>query len=162
MYDPVRVCQILNEEGVRYVVMGGFASVIHGSSLPTRDIDLVPDRSEENLERLGRALSRMHAMIRTGDAPVAAPLDAAFLRNTEVMLNLVGDFGDIDLMFRPAGSLDGYSDWASHAFEVEIAEGVRISIAALDDIIESKRAADRPKDQAALPYLESLRDLRDR
>ena len=44
------------------------------------------------------------------------------------------------------------------AVRVEIADDVEISIGALDDIIESKRAADRPKDREALPYLESLRD----
>ena len=43
MFDPVRICEILNEEGVDYVVVGGFASVVHGSSLPTQDIDVVPD-----------------------------------------------------------------------------------------------------------------------
>jgi hypothetical protein len=31
-------------------------------------------------------------------------------------------------------------------------------VASLDDVIDSKRAANRPKDQMALPYLESLRD----
>lgn len=40
----------------------------------------------------------------------------------------------------------------------EISEGLLVWIAALDDIIASKRAANRPKDQMALPYLESLRD----
>ena len=44
MFDPVRICQILNEEGVAYVIVGGFASVVHGSSLPTQDIDVVPSR----------------------------------------------------------------------------------------------------------------------
>ena len=33
-----------------------------------------------------------------------------------------------------------------------------LSVAALDDVIDSKRAANRSKDQMALPYLESLRD----
>lgn len=62
MFDPVRICTILNEEGVEYVVVGGFAAVVRGSSLPTRDIDIVPSRSSENLDRLGRALRRMGAV----------------------------------------------------------------------------------------------------
>lgn len=66
MFDPVRICQILNEEDVAYVIVGGFASVVHGSSLPTQDIDVVPSRQPDNLDRLGRALRRMNAMIRTG------------------------------------------------------------------------------------------------
>ena len=41
MFDPVRICEILNEEGVEYIVIGGFAAVIHGSSLLTEDIDLI-------------------------------------------------------------------------------------------------------------------------
>ena len=42
MFDPVRICEVLNEEGVEYIIIGGFAAVIHGSSLPTRDIDVLP------------------------------------------------------------------------------------------------------------------------
>lgn len=34
MFDPVQICAILNEEGVDYVVVGGFAAVVRGSSLP--------------------------------------------------------------------------------------------------------------------------------
>ena len=62
MFDPVRICTILNEEGVDYVVIGGFAAVVHGSSLPTRDIDLLPSRNPSNLDRLARALKRMNAI----------------------------------------------------------------------------------------------------
>lgn len=163
MFDPVRICQILNEEGVAYVVVGGFASVVHGSSLPTQDIDVVPSRVQDNLDRLGWALHRMNAMIRTGADPVPAPLDGPFLSSTPFMLNLVSDFGDVDLTFDPSGGLGGFEEWSANALLVEIAEGVSVRIAALDDIIASKRAANRPKDQMALPYLESLRDeLRDR
>lgn len=104
MFDPVGICKILNEEGVAFVIVGGFASVMHGSPLPTRDIT-----------------------------------------------------------FTPSGGLGGLEEWSTRALSVEIEEGTSVRIAALDDIIDSKRAANRPKDQMALPYLESLRDeLRNR
>jgi hypothetical protein len=61
MFDPVRVCEILNDEGVEFVIVGGFASVVHGSSLPTQDLGVVPSRRSENLVRLARALRRMNA-----------------------------------------------------------------------------------------------------
>lgn len=158
MFDPIRICQILNEEQVDFVVVGGFASVVHGSTLPTQDVDVLPSLQRENLDRLGRALQRMRAMIRTDDEPVPAPLDGAFLVNLGSVLNLVTDLGDVDVMFRPTGSVGDFAVWRNHSIEVEIADGVTIRIAALDDIIESKRAADRPKDRMALPFLESLRD----
>ena len=41
----------------------------------------------------------------------------------------------------------------------EIADGLQIRVAALEDVIASKRAADRDKDRSALPYLESLREV---
>lgn len=163
MFDPVRICAILNEEDVAYVVVGGFASVVHGSSLPTQVIDVVPSREQDNLDRLGRALRRMNAMIRTGGDPVPAPIDGPFLANMPVMLNLVTDLGDVDLTFTPSGGLGGFVEWSAHALFVEIADGLSVRIASLDDIIDSKRAANRPKDQMGLPYLESLRDeLRNR
>jgi hypothetical protein len=158
MFDPVRICEILNEEGVDYVVVGGFAAFVLGSSLPTLDVDLVPSRDGENLDRLARALGRMNAMIRTSDGPVPTRIDGMFLAAMPLMLNLVTDHGDVDLTFTPSGPVGAYDEWYVGAVRIEIAEGVQVSIAALDDIIESKRAADRSKDRTALPYLEALRE----
>lgn len=159
-FDPVAICRILNEERVDYVVVGGLASVILGSPLPTEDIDVVPDRSDANLVRLATALRRMNAKIRTEGDPVEAPLDAGFLANMPFILNLVTDFGIVDLTFEPSGALRGFSDWNARASSEEVADGLVIRVASLDDIIDSKRAADREKDRRALPYLESLRDVR--
>jgi hypothetical protein len=158
MFDPIRICEVLNHEGVDYVIVGGFASVAHGSSLPTQDIDVVPSRHADNLDRLARALRRMNAMIRTSHEPVPVPIDGPFLANMPLMLNLVTDCGDIDLTFRPSGRTGGFEGWNANAITVEIADRLSVRIAALDDIIDSKRAANRPKDLMALPYLESLRD----
>jgi hypothetical protein len=157
-FDPRLICSTLEDEGVRFVLIGGFAATIHGSPLPTSDVDIVPARDDENLERLARALVRLHARLRTEAGPVDVPLDPEFLRAMPFILNLATDHGDIDVTFTPAGGLDGYDGWRRSAVEVEIAPGLGVRIAALHDIINSKRAAGRPKDQHALPYLESLRD----
>jgi hypothetical protein len=158
MFDPVRICAILNEEKVEYVVIGGFAAVVRGSSLPTRDIDVIPSRERSNLDRLGRALTRMNAMIRVSGDPLPTKIDGGFLANMPHMLNLVTDFGEMDLTFAPAGNAGDFDGWSRGATSEEIEDGLMVLVASLDDIIDSKRAANRPKDQMALPYLESLRD----
>lgn len=157
-FEPLRILEALNQEKVRYVLIGGMAAVVHGSTLPTADVDVVPARDHDNLERLARALHRLDAKLRTEDEPVTAPLDAPFLRNMPLMLNLVTEFGDLDLTFHPAGPHHGHDGWRDGATLIDLGEHVEVMVAALDDIIASKRAANRPKDMAALPYLESLRD----
>ena len=158
MFDPVRICEVLNEEGVEYIIIGGFAAVIHGSSLPTRDIDVLPNRESGNLTKLACALNRIGAMIRTSGDPVSTLIDGPFLANMPLLLNLVTDLGEMDLTFSPSGPLDGYDGWSAHAIVLTIAPGIDVRVASLEDIIASKRAANRPKDQQSLPYLESLRD----
>jgi hypothetical protein len=158
VFDPVRICSILLEEDVEFVVIGGFAAVVRGSSLPTKDIDVVPSRVRLNLDRLGKALTRMNAKIRISGEPVPTKIDGGFLANMPHMLNLVTDFGEMDLTFAPAGSAGDFNGWRQGATAEEIEEGLTVLVASLDDIIDSKRAANRPKDQMALPYLESLRD----
>jgi hypothetical protein len=157
-FDPVEICAVLSEEGVEFVVLGGFAAIIHGSPLPTEDIAVIPARSEANLERLATALKRLDAKIRTSDEPIETRIDAAFILNMPHMLNLVTRFGDVDLVFTPAGALKNYEQWLERSRKAKLREGLLVAVADLDDIIASKTAANRPKDQRSLPYLESLRD----
>ena len=157
-FDPRPICRALNAAHVRYVVIGGFASVIHGSPLPTADIDIVPGRDPDNLDRLGAALRGLNAKLRTAAGPVEAPIDGPFLAAIPFMLNLTTDFGDIDLTFEPAGPRTDHEAWNRDAIDVPIADDLIVRVASLRAVIDSKRAAGRPKDQAALPYLESLLD----
>lgn len=158
IFEPVEICAVLVEEGVDFVVLGGFAAIVHGSPLPTEDIDIFPSRSDENLKRLARALNRLNAKIRTADEPVETRIDAAFIKNMPHMLNLVTDFGDIDLVFSPAGTLVGFDEWVKGSQTAQLRDGLIVKVASLNDIIGSKTAANRVKDLRALPYLESLRD----
>ena len=56
-FDPVEICAVLDEEAVEFVVLGGFAAIIHGSPLPTEDIDVIPSREGDNLEPTCRSSS---------------------------------------------------------------------------------------------------------
>jgi hypothetical protein len=68
--------------------------------------------------------------------------------------NLVTDAGDLDIAFRPAGT-HGYSDLHRGAAKAEL-YAITVEIASLGDVIRSKQAANRPKDQRVLPTLREL------
>lgn len=57
--DLVAICRSLNKEGVRYLLIGGFAVILHGLVRTTKDIDLLVDPSEENIRRLKKALGTL-------------------------------------------------------------------------------------------------------
>ena len=159
IFQPSAIIATLARHRVRYVLVGGLAAAIHGSPTTTTDADLCPDRSASNLIALAAALREMDARIRTdavdGGLPFAC--DAEFLARMDVTLNLVTKFGDVDLTLRPAAFHNGFDDLLPRAVEVSV-DGGTVMLASLDDIITSKRAANRPKDRAVLPILEALRD----
>lgn len=62
------------------------------------------------------------------------------------------DAGDLDIAARPDGT-EGYEDLRRSAYSQELADGLHIAIASLQDVIRSKTAAGRAKDLAALPPL---------
>jgi len=145
----------LDRHEVAYVLIGGLAAVLHGSPLPTVDADICPAEEPENLARLAGALVELDARIRTPDTPggVSFPRDAAFLGNVR-LLNLQTRFGDLDLAMTPAGT-EGFADLARRAVAMTI-HGSRVAVAALEDVIRSKEAANRPKDLRSLPVLRQL------
>ena len=151
--DAILAC--LEQNGVRYVLIGGLAAILHGSPQTTFDADICPARDGDNLEKLATALVQMRARIRAPDVSggLAFNCDAPFLRGMQV-LNLVTDYGELDLSFVPAGT-EGYEDLAKRALSVAV-NGHTVPIASLEDIIRSKEAANRPKDLAALPILRQL------
>jgi hypothetical protein len=122
----------------------------------TTDADICPARDRENLQRLANALNELRARIRTADTPggLAFGCDATFLSRIEVALNLTTRFGDLDLSIVPSGT-GGFEDLRQHAITISLA-GHPVAVASLEDVIRSKEAANRPKDQAALPTLRLL------
>ena len=154
-FQPERLLRLLDDHGVRFVLIGGFAAVIHGSPYVTTDIDIVPNGDRANLRRLSDALKAMNARGWTASEPEGIPFDhdAASLADVRVW-NLVTDFGRLDLTFEPAGT-SGYEDLARDAMHLMIL-GTDVEVASLADVVRSKEAADRDKDRLVLPVLRRL------
>ena len=161
-FEPGQILRALEAHHVRYVVIGAIAAIAAGAPILTTDLDVTPSRSRENLERLALALRDLDARLRSASAPdgVPFPIEAEMLATADSW-TLTTRAGDVDLMFLPAGT-QGYDDLRSGARRERIA-GVIVSVAALADVIRSKEAANREKDNMQLPILRrTLEQTRER
>jgi len=142
----VTVCRLLNDAGVRYVVVGGFALALHGAVRATKDVDILIEGTLANARRALEAL---------GGLPfgIARELDPADV--VAKPLTIVGDDPRVDLLTL-AWSVR-YADAAPGVRTTEI-DGVRIPFADLDTLIRSKQTG-RLQDQADVETLERLRQL---
>jgi hypothetical protein len=153
--DLAWLFEVLDRHQVVYVLIGGLAAVYHGSPFPTEDVDITPQTDRANLARLVSALIELDARVRTESEPQGLPfaVDADSLAAGQTW-NLTTIAGDLDLSFTPAGT-GGYPDLRKDAAVVEL-YGVSVPVASLADLVRSKQAANRPKDQRVLPTLREI------
>ena len=157
--DGPALLRVLADHEVRFVLIGGLAAVAHGSPFTTEDLDITPEASRENLERLSRALTSMKARVRAQGVEDGLPFshDADSLAAVGVW-NLTTRYGDFDISFVPTGT-SGFEDLDGDASSMNIG-GALTRVASLADIVRSKQAANRPKDQRVLPVLREILALR--
>lgn len=152
----------LAEKDVAFILIGGAAIQSYGRRYQTLDIDVAPDTKPDNLARLARALNGLGCRLVTDpDDPgswVVLPADYFTSRTllAASVWNLATKHGLLDLTFAPSGFPGGYRDLAPRA-TLRPAAGTTIVVlvAALEDVHESKRQADRPKDREYLRRAES-------
>ena len=154
-FDPETILRVLRSHRVDLIVIGGFAANLHGSPLPTFDVDITPHRDRENLTRLSGALRELDARVRAIDVDDPLPFDHdADSLGAVQFWNLSTPYGDLDISFTPAGTR-GYEDLRREASEVKL-RGLHILVASLADVVRSKEAAGRDKDRRALPVLREI------
>src|SRR5947207_2793728 len=143
----------LADAGVDMIVVGGAAATAHGAARLTQDIDVVYERSPENLQRLVAALGLHHPY------PRGAPPGLPFVFDTQTLRNggnftLQTDLGAIDLLAEITGGGD-YHELLPETLVLS-AFGRTVRCLTLLKLIEVKRAAGRPKDFEAIAELEVL------
>lgn len=156
-FDLGEMLRRLVAAGVDFVVVGGVAMMLLGSSRLTRDLDIVfaPDRA--NLESLGNVLTRLKATLR--EVPDRMPFvpDERTLANVE-LLTLETSAGWLDVH----SQLDGAPSYATLRKRAERHNlgDFSVLVASPDDMLAMKRAAARPVDLADVEELKAIKRLR--
>jgi len=128
------------------------------------DFDALASFAPENLERLCAAMRELNARIRAegfGDADAIAAAPAMVhpeTFNRAELTTWMTDAGPLDVLHDIPdrdGTRQRFEELAARSVEADFA-GVRVRVAALDDIVNSKEWANRPKDRAALDEIHGL------
>ena len=152
-FDPYAVLQALERERVIYVVVGGLGRVLQGSDELTEGVDVVPLMREENLGLLEAAVEDLGAR-RADGKPLVLERDLA----RGPVLELATDAGELKLVPEPAGTR-GYDDLRRHAKREPIGQGLRPSVASLDDHARMLAALNRDQDREPLLTIRRLIEL---
>jgi predicted nucleotidyltransferase len=162
VYEPI--FQALNAAGVRYVVVGGLATVLHGYARLTADVDLAVDLAPEEASRVIQTLGAV------GFRP-QAPVDPKtfadrttreqWVREKHMrafsLIDPSNPMRVVDLLLEQAVPFEEL--WA-HSQEVSI-QGTRIRIASIEHLIKLKRQAGRPQDLTDIEQLEIIRQRKE-
>jgi len=129
--------QALNHSGVEYILVGGYAVILHGYRRVTGDMDIWVNRTKENYSKLTKAFAEF-------GLPVFEMTESKFM-----------DVGTADVFSfgRPPVSIDiitmlkgvEFDDAFSHAMRFE-ENGLSIRFIHLNNLIQAKKAAGRHKD----------------
>ena len=155
--DFLNLLERLVRAGVDFVIVGGFAGVVHGCTYVTQDVDICCDFSPANLISLQEAICDLHAVHRMTPKRTKLKLTektCGQLKN----LYLDTDIGQLDCL----SFIDGVGDFhqvelASKSIEVE---NMQIRVLSLDALIKAKKAMNRPRDTEAILQLEAIKRLK--
>jgi hypothetical protein len=121
------------------MLVGGYATIIHGYNRTTGDLDLWVRRSKENYDKIVHAFEQFRM-------PLFDMTEDVFLYNTDI---------DVFTFGRPPVCIDIITILKGLDFDSvypngenrEIEKGLSIKVIHINDLIKAKKASNRPKDQ---------------
>jgi predicted nucleotidyltransferase len=158
VFEPI--FKILHAAGVRYVVVGGLATVLHGYARLTADVDLAVDLAPEEATKMIQALMAKGFRPQVPVLPeeFANPMvrEVWFREKNMRAFSLVDPTNPmrvVDLLLKPEVP---FEELLARSQEVML-NRTKIRIASIDDLIALKRHAGRPQDLADIEQLEAIR-----
>src|SRR5437667_12798993 len=97
MQETRQQLELLAKYKIDYIIVGGVAAALHGSSFVTYDLDVCYSRKTDNLERLSQPLMSVHAKLRGAPAGLPFTQDAESVREG-LNFTFDTDLGPLDLL----------------------------------------------------------------
>jgi hypothetical protein len=151
--DLLKFWEELRKQNVKYIMIGGFATRFHGYNRSTDDLDIWLDDTLINRQNLRKAFKNLgygdYASIETMEfVPGWTSFYAAGI--------------ELDILTYMKGLEHlSFEDCYQHAFIATI-ENIDIPFLHIDHLILNKKAANGPKDQIDVIYLEKIKEIRDK
>lgn len=151
--ELINFWRILNQNGVRYIMVGGFAIRFHGFNRATDDLDLWLEDTLENRKRLRRSF------VELGQGDIESLETMQFIPGW-TNFN-IGSGIEVDIMTAMKG-LENYSfdECLEKASQANL-EGVLVPFLHINHLIDNKKAVNREKDQTDVRELERIRRIRE-
>ncbi|HKY38531.1 MAG TPA: nucleotidyl transferase AbiEii/AbiGii toxin family protein [Polyangiaceae bacterium] len=137
--DLKLVARVLNQQGARYALIGGYAIAAHGYNRFSEDLDILVDPAPDNTRRWIAALSALP----DGACRELVGQDDLFQRDGEYAIRINDEF-TVDVM--PSACGHGYAELAPHIEQRDI-DGVQIPVLGLEGLLLTKEGM-REKDRA--------------
>ncbi len=144
--DFRELLELLNANGVRYLLIGGHAVGCYGYSRSTNDIDFFVARDLENANNLVKALTEFGFGSESLTPELFTAKDSLVIIGVEPLV--------VDFLTYMTG-VEFEAAFASRNLVDD--DGLRISVIGLDDLIKNKIATGRHKDLADVEYLKRIR-----
>jgi hypothetical protein len=151
-FDPYGLFEALEAHKVHYVVVGGFARIVHGTAEVTRGLDIAPALVDSNLRALDRALIDLGA---TGAR--REPVNADALRSGSP-ISVRTPAGTLTVVSAPWGT-HGYEDLRIRGNRENLGRGLRPQIASKIDLVRMLEASPRADDAQRLRRIRRLMEL---
>jgi predicted nucleotidyltransferase len=141
------------DAGLEFVVVGGFAGVLHGSAYVTEDLDICAVMSPENIAKLRSALADLKPVHRMTHKKLSF-LEHPPAGETLANVYLETEAGIVDVLGSVLG-IGAYREIARNAIEVPLF-GRRCRVISMEDLIKAKEAMGREKDLLTAKELRAI------
>lgn len=151
--ELLRFWNALNNNNVRYIMVGGFAIRFHGFNRNTDDLDMWLEDTVENRMNLRKSFREL------GYGDFASMETMQFVPGWTNFY--IGGGIDLDIMTDMKGLENIAFGECLNMASIADLEGVKVPFLHINHLIENKKIVNRPKDQIDVLELEKIREIRD-